>query len=106
MAEKCNKCGGWISLEFISVTNDTQWCKCNKGNWTKEAPTEPGWYWMRNARYSNADVVIKKPVIVEVMPIDGVNNAWWFKTSDEHFYKEYLGTFIDGEWSERIEPPE
>ena len=97
MAEKCNKCGGWISLEFISVTNDTQWCKCNKGSWTTDTPTEPGWYWWKTAPDT-------EPIVVGIELIKG-----------QGF--EYLGVYIprlegdkankvSGEWSERIEPPE
>ena len=66
--------------------------------YTRVPPTEPGWYWIQN--YKIGSLLHKTPTIVFV-EIDG-------EEIEVHFIDAYwsMGAGdLDGEWSERIEPP-
>jgi hypothetical protein len=89
--------GTWLSSKPQDIS--VRCIKCGSdavvSNYTRVPPTEPGWYW-----YKNACGYISKEV-VEVRDDGetlGVYNCGWDVPSTL--------SECDGEWSARLEPPE
>ena len=77
--QACPCCGSLMPLQFIPTT---------KGHWTKEPPTEPGWYFVTNTFTHN----------------DG-SKVW---TAPQVAFKSEGSTVFDSDrrWSQPIELPE
>ncbi len=64
--------------------------------WTREKPTQPGWYWYRTLHHG-------KPTFVDMVRVYPYGDTFLVRSM------EFAGTFIKdftGEWAGPIEEPE
>jgi len=66
-------------------------------NWTKEKPTKPGFYWLRNYRIKWRTKDVQPKAIMTRLTGEWVR---FFNEAPSH-----LSAIVEGEWSGPIEPP-
>lgn len=68
--------------------------------WTKDLPTEPGWYWYRND-------LCKDPSILKLTMSDGVLGEAYSDSESCDFHSvAFFSSVCDAQWAGPIEPPE
>jgi hypothetical protein len=99
MNYKCAACG-WEGHKRLADKCPMCRSEVVETAYTRLPPTEPGWYWLRN--YTTAGIFKDTPIAINLR-----------KHKDNGtlvFVYGWLGEFslsdVNGEWSERIEPPE
>lgn len=71
-------------------------------NWTKEKPTENGWYWYRHnpGKYPDLPAEVSEPLLLMVY-----ENGTYYQDTVNDLFGQKISAGMDGLWAGPIDPP-